>query len=452
MTPPKRITPVLRSILAATVVITATSACASPESHATTRHPTSTTNHQALGVARELDLRRPLEPQELACAVLTVNPSIAAWYARWSAASQAPDEVTSLGNTELSYGFSPLSIGSSQTDFGQIVTLRQSFELGQSELERRVLTHRAEALEFGIEAQRNELARISASLAAEYYAIARALETNREHEQLAREALEIATAHYASGHGTQQDPILADLELAHVEHERIVLESQRRIVRAQINGLLHRAPQAELPGAPDELSVVSDASEPTAAEHPERGAARARLAAGDDAIELARRRRNPSINASATYNSMLHTQQHRMMLGVGVSIPLQLGSLRAGVQRAQHEREALDYELQALDDQLAVEVATARERLTEARHIVKIHAQRLIPGARDRLEAARVAYESDEGRLSDVISAERELRGLELHLHRAHADLLHRQADLEFALGVRMDCGSPAAPKEVDHG
>lgn len=411
----------------------------------------------------QLDPSQPLSHEELTCAVLAVNPSIAAWHERWAAAEQGPSQVTSLGDTKLSYAFAPGTIGSTQVSYGQIITVQQSFELGQSELERSVLRLEADALGYGIEQRRNELAHISASLAAEHFAIERALETNLEHQALAKEAFEIGTAHYASGHGTQQDPILADLELAHVEHERIVLESQRRIVRAQINGLLHRAPSTPLPEAPKELpdglERPPDDDLDSQAQRPERGAASARLAASEATIELAKRRRNPSLSASASYNSMWQNASHRLMLGVGVSVPLQVSSIRAGVTRSQHEKRAAAHELAALDDQIAVQIAIANERLQEAHHITSLHNTRLIPGAKNRLRATRVAYENGEGTFSDLIEAERELRGLELHLHRANADLMHRRADLAFALGERMDCSAPktdsdprsADVQEVDH-
>src|SRR5690606_28424005 len=155
------------------------------------------------------------------------------------------------------------------------------------------------------QAQQQEMARVVSSLYAEYYATTRALEINAAHDALVRDLSELALATYAAGRGRQQDPIAAELELAHVQHERLLLESQRDVVIAQINGLRSQAPDAELPRPPQRLAAKE---ENAAAPHPrpELQAARARSDASKHRVTVARRRFVPSLSAMASYNSMWH--------------------------------------------------------------------------------------------------------------------------------------------------
>jgi len=50
----------------------------------------------------------------------------------------------------------------------------------------------------------------------------------------------VAEARMASGRGSTQDALQAEVELGHLEHDRVMLETERIMVSAHINGLLHR--------------------------------------------------------------------------------------------------------------------------------------------------------------------------------------------------------------------
>jgi cobalt-zinc-cadmium efflux system outer membrane protein len=392
------------------------------------------TSHASLEDGGVLDRAR------LICAVLAANPDLAATREAWRAQRAATRSPTALGDTSLSYSLAPASIGSRAVPYGQVIEIRQSFVLGQASAERRVARAQSDVAEQRWHTQRQELALMATTLYDEYYAIERALETNTEHRALVGEMLDVSTARYSTGRTGQQDPIQAELELAHMDHERVVLVARRDIVTAQINGLLHRPPQTSLPASPDRLSAGSERAADVTASRPEQQAAIAAETASAEATSLARRRFAPSLSAMASYNSMWAMVQHQFMVGVGISIPLQLRSLRAGVEEAESRRRAAHYARQAIDDRIAVELAQAEHRLQEAGHVERLHRTRLLPSARQRVDAARVGYETGANSFSDVIEAERELRSLELEYHRALADLDRRRAELDFAVGRRPPC------------
>ena len=375
----------------------------------------------------------------LVCEVLANNPELAMWEERWAADEAEAGSPATLGPTKLSYAFAPASIPPGGVAYGQVVTLEQSFRLAQRGIESRAMRARAAADAHDWEAQRQEMTRLVSSLYAEYYASTRALEINAAHAALVRDLHELALTTYAAGRGRQQDPIAAELELAHVEHERLLLEAQRDVVVAQINGLRGRDPGDALPEPPLRLGA-DEADHSSAAVRPELEAAQARTEASAHDVTVARRRFVPSLSAMASYNSMWHSTAHQFMVGVGVSIPLQISSMRSRVDAAQARERVEARRTEAIEDRVAVEQHVADRRLDAALQVVEVHEQRLIPSARDRAEATQVAYETGEAPFNDVIEAERELRRLELDAERARASVLTERANLHRAEGVAAAC------------
>ena len=77
----------------------------------------------------------------------------------------------------------------------------------------------------------------------------------------------------------------------------------------------------------------------------------------------------------------------------------------------------------------------ARQRVIEAQHIVTLYRERLLPIARQQIEAARIAYATGRGGFQALIDAERSVRSLELAYEEATAGLQQRAAELERTVG-----------------
>jgi len=192
-----------------------------------------------------------LQRDALVRAVLDRNPSLEAALRGWEAARQREPEVSSLDDPVLSYGFAPLSIGSDNVRYGQRIQLTQRFPYpGRLGLRGEIARAEAEAAGYDYQAMRLQLATMASLLFDDYYFVQRSLEINAEHGQLLGEFQRIATVRYTAGLGAQQDPIQAEVEAAHVLHQDIILQTNRGILVAQINALLHRLPTEHLPPPP----------------------------------------------------------------------------------------------------------------------------------------------------------------------------------------------------------
>lgn len=384
-----------------------------------------------------------LDRAALVRAVLERNPSLESARQAWRAALSEHAQKSALDDPMLEYAFAPLSIGSSEVPFGQTVTLSQKLPWpGKRALAGEVALAEAQAARDDYQATRLSLALMTSLLFDQYYAVDRSLELNDAHRVLVEDIGRAARAQYETGRGSQQEPLQAEVELAHVVHQRIVLTSRRAILVAQMNGLLHRRPEAPLPPPPAELDLPPLDVETSArlqddalSRRPELSAQRSQLRGREAARDLAERASYPDLGVMASYTSMFAMTQHQWMLGFSVNLPLQLGRRRAGVEESEARIAQVKASLVEVSDRIRVEVEQARQRLIEAEHVVRLYRERLLPATRAQIDASQSDYVTGRSSFQALIDAERSLRNIELGYQEALAELGQRRAELLRALG-----------------
>ena len=252
-----------------------------------------------------------------------------------------------------------------------------------------------------------------------------------------------ALAQFESGRASAQDPLQAEAELTHMEHDAVILASQRDIAVAQMNELLHRDPDLPLPppskdvpvsAAPDSSSTAHLADEATK-RRPEIESMRLHARAEQARAERAGRDSYPDLAVSTSYNSMWDTPEHRWMVGLSVNVPIVTGRRPGAVEEANAARARFDSETTRLIDKARTEVVVASKRLEESAHVLHLYEDRLIPVARDQVDAARAGFVSSRNDFVAVISAAKNLRSVELEYQIMRADFDPRRAELDRALG-----------------
>jgi outer membrane protein TolC len=398
-----------------------------------------------------------LEREALVRAVLARNPNLEAARQAWRATLAEHPQARSLEDTMASYSLAPLSVRSDVVRFGQVVRLEQRFPTpGKFRFAGEVALAEAEAMRGGYEAVRLTLALMASSLFDEYHRVTRVLTLNDEHRELIEDIKASAMVQYESGRASQQDVLQAEVELAHIIHQRVMLESERRVIMAQINGLLHQRPELELPAPPRRTPPPSievpqtEQLQRDALEHrPELHAARSQLRAADSAVGLAKRNYSPAIGLMGEYNSMWARTEHQWMTGVSLNLPLQIRSRKGAVDEAQARAEQASAELSVTRDEVRVEVDQARQRVLEAEHVVRLYETRLIPAARAQIDAAGFGYDTGRNSFQALIDAERSLRTLEIEYERVLASLGQRAAELDRARGILPGLGNQGGPNEL---
>ncbi len=384
-----------------------------------------------------------LDREALIAAVLARNPSIEAARWAWRAALARYPQETSLDDPMLEYGVAPASLGSSRVDSAQRVALSQAFPFpGKLALRGEIALAEAEAAGRDHDAVRLRLAALASLLFDERYLIERKLAVNEAHRALLADLREIAVARYEAGSASQQDPLEAELEQAELLHRDVMLRADRAVTTEQLNALLHRSPALPLPPPPAALEPIGSAPgeraalvERARAERPELRAAEARVRGREAAVDLARREFLPDLKLMGAYDSFWEESELQPMLGVELNLPLRRRKRLAALEEAKASLEEARSMRAGLDDQVQLSVRRAFERLAEAHHALEIVRDRKLPAARDRVDAARAAFESGQSDFSALVGAERSLRDAELDYEQTLVEVSRRSAELARATG-----------------
>ncbi len=100
--------------------------------------------------------------------------------------------------------------------------------------------------------------RLVAQLKEKYYDLIfnyEAVDLIRENQELLQQMAKVAEARYSAGKATQQDIIKAGIEVSILDNQLIALEQKRLSIKAQINALIDRPPEAAL-GRPEAVSTL----------------------------------------------------------------------------------------------------------------------------------------------------------------------------------------------------
>lgn len=376
-----------------------------------------------------------LDRGALVQAVIARNPDAAAARAAWRAAIAKYPAAVGLDDPMVTYEVAPLSVASDEARFGQRVSLSQKLPWpGKRRRAGEAALAEADAAQADYAATQVELGAAAVELFDDYYLNARALEVNAHHRQILESLEKSAIAQYTVGHASQQDALAAGEEIIDLRRDRLMLETERKIIVARINGLLHRDASAELPPPP---ATLASTAEPTAPDiNPKQAAARAHVRAASAGVDAARSGFYPDLELMASYDSMWDMPEHRWMIGAAIEIPLQRAKRRAAVEEARAEQARAEAELAGVEDTVGVAIKSATSEVDEARQVITLYQDELLPTARQRVDAALAGYVSGANDFQTVMMAEHALRAAELKLEEARALLDRKQAALDRARGV----------------
>jgi cobalt-zinc-cadmium efflux system outer membrane protein len=384
----------------------------------------------------------PLDLALLERAVIERNPSLAAMRAAWVESAARADRAGGLDDPMADVQVAPRALGSDLQGPGYMVGLSQKFPLFGQRGDRSDAA-RAEARAAGEDARSLglDLVRDARRLYSEWYLVARGTEVNRELSGLLEQFRRIALAKYAAGTVGEQDALQAEVELAMLDHEAVVLQRERRIVQARMNALLHRDPAADLPAPVASLAPVDSAAEAapapadSALHRPQVLAANAQRDARAAELSLAKKSRLPDFTFQAGYNGMMAEPEMRPYVGVGFNLPIWFGQYDAEERQASAALERANQERLALIDRVQAELTEARARVEDTRHEVHIIEMMVVPATERALASSRVGYETNRSDFLTLLNAARDLARAQYDEHRAQADYLSALADLDRALG-----------------
>lgn len=289
---------------------------------------------------------------------------------------------------------------------------------------------------------------VVAELKREAYELAyldEAIELTRLNQTILAEMLGYAQSRYAGGSAGLNDVYRAETQLAQLEYDLITLRELRVVQLAVLNSLLNRPPEADIRldfPAIDDAPFTLETIETLALEQSHE----ARLAAlgvdkADEGIRLARMNNLPKFTVGARYVGMERDMlmpgdpRQSVMVGGAISLPIWTQKNSARVRYAQQDRAAAENRSDSTLNRIRVNVRKAVFELENARRLVELYRDHLLPQAERSIEIAQEWNREGEGAVSEPLEAQSVWFNFQLAAARARSDYAQAWANVERIVG-----------------
>ena len=372
------------------------------------------------------------------------NPSLERAYFEWRGAIERVPQAASLDAPRVGFEYLFTKEKMSRWDrttlgASQMIPFPGKLEAsGQVALEAAIVMRKAfEGAKFDLQA---EVVEAYTELAATDQALA----VGRQNLALLRQFVEISRAMVGVGRARQADLLKAELEADAAESELRSVEARRASDLARVNRLLSRPPAAVLQPRLDPQGPALPRSDErifalAAERNPELGAMAAQVRGQERALDLARKAWFPDFELSFEIQGSIER-----MLGAMLTLPLNVGRIRAGIREAEADIRAAQAALRERADdvraRLVFQLYLARDADRQARFI----RDTLLPKARQVVDGTREAYGAGNAAFLELLDAQRAL--LTLELEGVRMDVMRRQAVARLEALTAIDFG--ALPQE----
>jgi outer membrane protein, heavy metal efflux system len=269
------------------------------------------------------------------------------------------------------------------------------------------------------------------------------LEVNRRNDELLGQFVQISRSRYETGVATQADVLIAQTDAAKLLEIRADIGRQISEAQSALNVLLNRPAQAPL-GAPGPLVFTPRAlslerlQAIAIASRPELQRAQSQVDAARSRVELANRQwfPDPALNVkSQRYNE---ASQAISEVDVGVSFPIPWVNGKkysAGVLEAQKSEESAQREFEAARADASALVRDQLKKIQTSATQYELYRDKILPLARQTVEASRAAYEASNGGFLELITTRRTLQDVESAALNHLADYEAAIAELDAIIG-----------------
>ncbi|WP_419192697.1 TolC family protein [Kolteria novifilia] len=380
------------------------------------------------------------------------NPDIQAARSAALALSDVVPQVTALDDPILSSVAYTGSELSPQTLTGRVansLALTQSLPwLGKLRLDGDIATEDARiALASLVATELRVIERVRLSYY-DLYFNQQAVAISRESEKLLKDITDYAEIRYRTGQTSQQDVLLAQVELSQLQDEIVVFEQNIGIAQADISQLLELSPDSTmealdrvlLPNVPKHLDALYDAA---IAQRPE---LRERLLAifrDRQSVERAKLDYFPDFDVGLTWNNVTEdgslspfaNGDDNLGIVVAMNLPVRYRKLSAGVREARHR---VAQSVRSYDSARDATLASVRRQIVQARALEKqiaIFENRIIPEAKQTLEVSAADYRVGKVVFVQLIDNWTDLLEFRVQLARLKANLGQTLATLERVVG-----------------
>jgi outer membrane protein TolC len=281
------------------------------------------------------------------------------------------------------------------------------------------------------------------------YFIQRNLDIYSRNRILYDDYVSIASTKYSVGKGIQQDVLKSQVELLKIDARLIDLKEQESNLKAQINVLLNRMPQAPLGKTvslkmPMQIFNLDSLQQLAISANPLLQRQNSLVEKNKAAHKLARRDYWPDFILSLNYAK--REDRPDFLSGmVSVNIPLFAASKQSKrVQQTALLLQSADFALESQKNTILLQVKNLYDALIKNQDLIQLYDKNIIPQARQALKSAISSYQNDKVDFLTVINNQITLLKYELSYEKVITDYYTALTDLE------MICGGKTGVKKKD--
>ncbi len=270
------------------------------------------------------------------------------------------------------------------------------------------------------------------------------LELNRKNSSLLKQFAEISRAKLGAGDKSQADVLSADTELAKLDEAQFDFQREIAEAKTELNVLMNRTPESPL-GRPADLTFeaadlsLANLEGLALANRPELVIAQRKIEAAEARLREARKAWVPEPSFRVEGERYNGAGQVVSELDAGFSIDLpwfNRSKYRAAIYENERMLEAAQHEMEAARTETLGLVVDQFHRVETFHHHTRLYQAKLLPLARETVNAQRVGYESDKASFLEILTAQETAQDVE-SMYWEH--LMHYQismAELEELIGV----------------
>ena len=372
------------------------------------------------------------------------NAELRSLRARADAMQERPAQARALPNPMFAYsGMNSVDGARGPSTNEKYFMVQQEFPwFGKRDLREGVARKDAAAMSIEAESMAQDIAMQVKETYFDLQAVQRAIGIARGESDVLQRIEKIAESAYTTGARTQQDVLKAKSETILLWQRLLELASQENTLKARLNLLLGRAPDAPL-GAPSTppcthfTAQAETVSGLATANRPEIRAAETRVARYELERQLMAKESLPDYKLGLEYRRIGNADD-MLMFTVSIDLPIRASRIAAGAREAEKMKVAAEAAREAATQKSRFEVQDAWFKWQTARRTLDLYRKELIPQAEARFKASEAGYQTGKVDFMDLLESQRFLLNARVMAVMAEGALGMQFARLERAAGVAL--------------
>ena len=390
-----------------------------------------------------------IDPPTLIRLAVERNPKLKAARANWQATIERYPQVTALPDPMLMYSYFARSVETRVGPQRHRLGFSQSFPYpGTLDAVGRVTLQEVKIQRVKYEQVVRDLI-VDLKLA--YHELAylqRAWQITEQNQKLLDHILKIANTRYASGEATLNDVLKAQSQLVQLSYDLILVRELEEVEKGNINALLSVPSTIPLgPPTPIAYTVldipVADLERQALARRQELQIADLMIQKATEAIKLAELKTKPMFKlelmtvetGDALMPHTLDSGKNPISMGVGISIPWSSSKNRSQIRESELNRSAAVENKRSMEDLMLANLKRLYFRLENARRLVDLYENSLIPQAEQAMEVAETWHQEGTKSIAGLLETQSVWLNFNLARLRAITDYQQNLARLERLVG-----------------